>query len=343
MALRFIELFLPKVARHRAEMKLEGHNVVAMWQDEISEKKICIKILVPSEETQPIVDILEKEFSLVDDFRVIIFPVEATIPRPKEEEKKAKPETKPRELTQKVGSRIPSIPREELYADVEDTIRFSWLHLLLVILSAIVAAVGIMGNNIPVIIGAMVIAPLLGPNVALSLATTLGDMDLALRALKANLFGIALVLFFSAVLGFLFGIPTENDELIHEVQIRTEVSMGDIALALAAGAAAALSFTTRAYSALIGVMVAVALLPPLVVFGMLVGAGEWYEAKGALLLLLVNIIGINLSGVVVFFGQGIRPMRWWKAAKAKKATRIALMLWTILLIILAILVVLSQR
>jgi len=85
-------------------------------------------------------------------------------------------------------------------------------------------------------------------------------------------------------------------------------------------------------------MVAVALLPPLVVFGMLVGAGEWYEAQGALL--LVNIIGINLSGVVVFFGQGIRPMRWWKAKKAKKATRIALMLWTILLIIL---VVLSQR
>jgi len=338
MALRLIEVFLPTVAKNRVEMALEGHTVLSTWKDEISEKKICIKILVPSEETQGIVDILEKEFLLVEGFRIIIFPVEATIPRPKpkgeklDADKEAKREKKP-------GKKIPSIPREELYADVKDTIRFSWVYILLVILSAIVASVGILRNNVAIIIGAMVIAPLLGPNVALCLATTLGDIKLARRAMKANLLGIFVALFFSAVLGFVVDVDTG----IHEIKSKTEVSMGDIALALAAGAAAALSFTTRAHSALIGVMVAVALLPPLVVLGLLLGSGEWELAQGALLLLLVNIIGINLSGVMVFLAQGIQPLHWWEANKAKKATRIAVTLWTILLVVLAVVILLSQR
>ena len=338
MALRLIEVFLPTVAKNRVEMALEGHTVLSTWKDEISEMKICIKILVPSEETQKIVDILEKEFSLVEGFRIIIFPVEATIPRPPPKEE-CVAEDEESECENKLGKRIPCIPREELYADVKDTIRFSWVYILLVILSSIVASVGILRNNVAVIIGAMVIAPLLGPNVALCLATTLGDIDLARRAMKANLLGIFTALFFSAVLGFVVDVDTG----IHEIETRTEVSMGDIVLALAAGAAAALSFTTRAYSALIGVMVAVALLPPLVVLGMLLGSGEWALAQGALLLLLVNIIGINLSGVMVFLAQGIQPLYWWEADKAKKGTRIAVALWTILLIVLAAVILLSQR
>lgn len=134
-----------------------------------------------------------------------------------------------------------------------------------------VAAIGIMQNNVPVIIGAMVIAPLLGPNVALSLATTLGDIDLAKRALKANMTGILTVLSFAAVIGYMFKVDPNIPELIS----RTKVSLGDVILAMAAGSAAALSLTTGVASALIGVMVAVALLPPLVVFGMLIGQGEW--------------------------------------------------------------------
>ena len=343
MALRMIEVFLPKAARTKVEIALEGKTVCDIWWDELSDKMLAVKILIHSEESQELLDVLEKKFALVDKFRIILFPVEATIPRVTAAEESSSQNGTGTEKKDTKQPRIPTISREELYGDIEDTIRFSWLHLLLVILSAIVAAVGIIGDNVAVIIGAMVIAPLLGPNVALSLATTLGDMDLARRALKANLLGIAIALFFSAVLGYLFGIPTENGEFIHEVQSRTEVSVADMVLALAAGSAAALSFTAKAHSTLIGVMVAVALLPPLVVFGMLLGAGELYEARGALLLLLVNLIGINLSGVMVFLLQGILPLYWWEANKAKKATRIALTLWIILLVVLSVVIVLSQR
>jgi uncharacterized membrane protein len=96
-------------------------------------------------------------------------------------------------------------------------------------------------------------------------------------------------------------------------------------------------------SALIGVMVAVALLPPIVILGMLIGAGQWDMALGALLLLLTNLICVNLSGVITFLARGLRPLTWWDAKRAKKATRKAIGIWTFLLLILVIIILLSQK
>lgn len=86
-----------------------------------------------------------------------------------------------------------------------------------------------------------------------------------------------------------------------------------------------------------------ALLPPLVAFGMLLGAGHWPHALGALLLLLTNIICVNLAGVVTFLAQGIRPASWWEADRAKRASRYAIALWVALLAALALVITLSQR
>jgi uncharacterized hydrophobic protein (TIGR00341 family) len=189
------------------------------------------------------------------------------------------------------------------------------------------------------IIGAMVIAPALGPNVGLSLGTTLGDINLSRRAIETITIGILTALVFSIAIGLVFEVNPDIPELVS----RTRVNFGDIALALAAGSAAALSLTTGLLSALIGVMVAVALLPPLVTLGMLIGSGYWEMASGALILFLINLICINLAGVVTFLAQGIRPLTWWEADRAKKSTRIAIFLWTALLAVLAVLIFFSQK
>ena len=76
---------------------------------------------------------------------------------------------------------------------------------------------------------------------------------------------------------------------------------------------------------------------------MLVGAGYWQDAFNALLLVLTNIICINLAGVVTFMLQGIKPLTWWEADKAKKATRIAITLWALLLLTLLIIIIISQH
>jgi len=335
MTLRLIEIFIPQKDEYRVQQAFKDRKILDMWQERFSKDLIHIKILLPTEETEEVLDLLEKHISMVDGYRILLLHVEASLPRPEPPKKEIHEESQPE---QKTNTKKFRISREELYADINADIKLSKIFIILALLSSVVAAVGILQDNVAVIIGAMVIAPLLGPNLALSLATTLGDIDLARRAMKANAAGILAVLSFAALIGYLF----KFDPAIPQIISRSKVGLGDIILALAAGSAATLSMTTGVSSALIGVMVAVALLPPLVVLGMLLGSGNWVLATGAGMLVLVNLICINLAGVMTFWIQGIQPRKLWEAGRATKATKIAIMLWTLLLIAL-VLILFSQR
>lgn len=209
----------------------------------------------------------------------------------------------------------------------------------MIILSSIVAAIGLLRDNVAVVIGAMVIAPLLGPNVALAFATTLGDFKLGIDALKTNVAGLFIALTLSVGMGYFLEVNPETSEIAS----RTQIQLYDIALALAAGCAGVLAFTSGISAALIGVMVAVALLPPLVVLGLLIGSANFLLAKEALLLLFTNIICVNLAGIATFLVQGVQPRSWWEASKAKKAARWAILIWSSFLIILITIILLAQK
>ena len=337
MALRLIEVYLPAEERNRLQELLKDHEILGSWQEGSAEGRVLAKLLLPTEKSGEVLDLLEKHFTTVEGFRIVLLPVEASIPRPQEEEKPPEePEAQPEEKPEKKET---AISREELYSDIQVTSKLSGTYLVFVLLASMVAAIGIMRDNVVITIGAMVIAPLLGPNVALSLATTLADVDLARRAMKTNLVGIIAALILAVFLGAILKIDPAAPSFISGSQ----VSLGDVLLALAAGSAAALSFTTGVLSALIGVMVAVALLPPLVTLGMLVGVGRWDMALGSLLLVLTNLICINLAGVITFLARGIRPLTWWEEKRAKKATRKAIVIWTLLLLLLVVVILLSQR
>jgi uncharacterized hydrophobic protein (TIGR00341 family) len=268
---------------------------------------------------------------------MILLPLEASYPSMKEIEEKAA-ESKEEEEGKKKREPL-RVSRQELYHDVFDSSKLTNTYMIMIVLSAVVAAIGLVKDNVAVIIGAMVIAPLLGPNVALSFATTIGDAELGRSALITNITGILIAFAVSLILGFFLVIDSSTGEIAS----RTVVSYGDMALALASGVAAALSITTGAPAVLIGVMVAVALMPPLATFGLLLGSGNVNLAIGALELVAVNMICINLAGVVTFLVQGVRPLNWWEASKAKKATRYAIIIWVSLLIILsALLTVVHQ-
>jgi uncharacterized hydrophobic protein (TIGR00341 family) len=336
MSLRLIEIVLPEGYRQELVGSLEQQKVLDIWQEEIEEGRLHLKILVSTENSEEVLDLLEKRFSHSEGFRIILLPVEASIPRPEIEEK-PKEKTVSVVESQKNVSRFIRISREELYADIEKTVRQSWVYFIMIVYAAIVASIGIFRNNVVFIIGAMVIAPMLGPNLALSFATTLGDIRLAQKAGRAIALGVLAALIPSFLIGIVFNIDIGIPELIS----RTEVSLGDVVLALAAGSAAAISFTSELFSALIGVMVAVALLPPLVAFGLLAGSGHWELALGAFLLFVVNLICVNLAGVLTFILQGIRPLNWWETKKARKAARNAVLFWAIFLTILIMILILS--
>ncbi len=339
MALRLIEIALPETEKPRLE-ELKEDTSIELWQEDTINSGLLVRILIPADKTEKLMDQLEKKFNYVEGFRVVMLPVEATLPRPepKEEEKEkvlTPEEKKEQKENEKTAFRI---SREELYSEISDNIKFNRIFAAMVILSAIVAAIGLMKDNVAIVIGAMVIAPLLGPNVGLSFATALGDFDLGKEAFKTNVYGVLIALGLATIIGYFFGVDVTNSEITS----RTSVDLWDIILALAAGTAGVLALSSGVSTALIGVMVAVALLPPLVAFGLLVGSGNYEEASGAFLLLSTNLICVNLAGVITFIAQGIRPRTWWEAEKAKKASKTALILLTVLLIILAVLIYFSQ-
>jgi len=143
------------------------------------------------------------------------------------------------------------------------------------------------------------------------------------RALLTALAGIAAAMALSVIIGAMLHV----DPAFSEVASRTRVRLGNTAVALASGCAGALAFTTGVSAALIGVMVAVASLPPLVTFGLLLGGGHPVLAIGAFSLFLLNLICVNLAGVATFLVEGIHPASWWEKDRAVKATRVAIGLW----------------
>ncbi len=327
MALRLAHIYLPKDSSGFLDDLREKFNIIDYY--EIEEKnRNEIKLLLDAEMTEPVLDFIENRYGLQEGFRVIVTPVQAVIPRLEEETSEIDEEN------QKSEGEAKRIYREELYEDINSVSSGGRTFILLVILSAFVAAIGLLRANIAIIIGAMVIAPLLGPNMGMALAATLGDSALAKRSLKTIFIGIAVAMAIAMALGWFATVDVTNPEIASRLQ----VSYADFVLALASGAAGALSFTSGAPGSLIGVMVAVALMPPLMVFGLLVGDGKFQTSLSALLLLVTNVVCLNISGVAMFLYQGVRPNRWWEAEKAKKQTRIAIAVWTILLVVLAILI-----
>jgi uncharacterized hydrophobic protein (TIGR00341 family) len=332
MALRFIEIYHQRGKADEIEVILKDLQIIDTWHYHLEENNESVtKILLKSESTETILDTLKSYFPGDNMMRVVILPVEATVPRLVEPE-----EEQPEKPKEKSPQRI-SI--EELYQKLSGKSEISKKYIIMASLASVVAAIGLLKNDVAVIIGSMVIAPLLAPNMALSLATTLADIQLAKKSIATNIAGFTLVFLISVGFGLLMDVDPE----IPQIAARSDVSHFYIFLALASGVAGAYSITTGVAEALVGVMVAVALLPPLVASGLLFGAGFIQEAAGALLLCSVNVVCINLAGVTTFIMEGIQPKKWWEAKRAKKAVRIAITLWIVLLLALAVMIFIEQK
>lgn len=336
MALRQIDCYMPGEERLPEDL-LEDAPWIDRWVGTLENGERVEHLLVDVEKSESLLDRLEKAMGSSDRHRIVLLSVEATLPRQEEDEEDDSPEggaatrgEEPGEEDAEDEETVGRISREELYQDLVDTAETSPVYALLVVLSAVVAAGGLISGSTAVVIGAMVIAPLLGPSMALALASTLADGQLARKAGIAHVAGLGLGVGVAVLLGWMLQIDPANPA----VRARSVLTLGDVALALAAGVAGALSFTRGISNALIGVMVAVALLPPLVAGGMLLGVGETGAAWGGLLLAATNFIAINLAGVLTFALQGIRPHSWWEAERARRSTRWALAVWTFLLLLL---------
>jgi uncharacterized hydrophobic protein (TIGR00341 family) len=284
-----------------------------------------LKAFFGNKDPQKFVDDLQAICEGKTGWRILVLPVEATAP-PLEQDEESERENKRKAAL-----------REEIYDDVAGGAALSVDFYILTLASTVVAAIGLNADNVAAVIGAMVIAPLLGPILAFSFATALGDFALLLRSARSAITGLSLGVGGAALISLVMPINRES----HELMSRTIVGLDSIALGLAAGAAAALSIATGMSSALVGVMVAVALLPPAAAIGLFLGAGEFDLAGRALLLLVVNVVGIMLSAQAVYAYKGVRPRTWIERRSAQHAVRINIAVLAMFLLIAIAIILLT--
>jgi uncharacterized hydrophobic protein (TIGR00341 family) len=286
-----------------------------------------VRLVTGEVDQQKLLDRIQTVCSGTEKWRIVILPVEATIPAP--------PEAKAADSPKPFAA---GLTREELYQQVGAGARLDGNYLLLVVLSTVVAAIGLAENNVAVVIGAMVIAPLLGPFLAFAFAVAIGERDLMLRAAATSLAGLGLSLALAAVIGFVMPIYLASAEIAS----RTVVGFDSIALALASGAAAALSLLSGLSSTLVGVMVAVALLPPAATLGIMFGAAQFDRAAGAGLLLGINIVCIILATQITFIAKGVRPRSWFEAQRARRSALLNAGVWLAILLCLSAIILLLK-
>ncbi len=193
----------------------------------------------------------------------------------------------------------------EVRVKIEANALPSKMYFIMNILSAIIASYGLVTNSAAVVIGAMLVAMMLGPITGVALAIIDHRMPLLWKSLFTVVAGVSLVV----IVGFLIGLLHNEQPLTAEILSRTQPTSMDLMIALAGGTAGAYAMVSPHLSvAVVGVAVATALVPPLAASGILFAHGEMQLGFGALLLAITNIIAIQFTNALVLWLLGFRRL-----------------------------------
>lgn len=197
------------------------------------------------------------------------------------------------------------ISREELITSAEDLAPPASTYIAFLVLSTVIATTGLLLDSAATIIGAMVIAPLMGPAISASVGTVVYDRKLAARGLILQVSGLFLAITVAALIGFLvvelnLMPPGIDIREISQVAERTNPNFLSLFLTLGSGIAGAISIIRNAVSALVGVAIAAALVPPAATSGLGFALGFPAVAIISAVLLLVNVLAINISAPLLF-------------------------------------------
>ncbi|MEX0811431.1 MAG: TIGR00341 family protein [Chitinophagales bacterium] len=216
---------------------------------------------------------------------------------------------KKEELTKR---KMPWLPRatpeefKELFTALRLNARLNKTYIVLMAISTIMATFGLYGNSSPVIIGAMILAPLMPPIVSFSMAIVRYDVSILKDSSKTILLGTVLSLLFAAFVSII--IPLRI--ITPEMDMRLSPTLLDLGIAVASGIAGAYAHAKEEIAkSLAGVAIAVALVPPLAVAGIGVGWMDWSLFSGSFLLYLTNLSGIIMSAGFTFLLLGFAPFK----------------------------------
>ena len=211
-----------------------------------------------------------------------------------------------------IKRKLPILPRatteefQELFKVLRENARLTSAYMVMMVLSTLIASFGLFADSSPVIIGAMILAPIISPIVSFSMGMVRYDISMLKTGFKTILIGTLVSLIFAGGVSLI--IPLEL--ITSEIEARLSPTLLDMGIAVASGIAAAYAHAKEGIAkSLAGVAIAVALVPPLTVAGIGIGWWDWQVFSGAFLLYLTNLAGIILFAGLTFLLLGFAPFR----------------------------------
>ncbi|MFB6126083.1 MAG: TIGR00341 family protein [Halolamina sp.] len=329
--MRLVQVMVPAGERRAVLDVLDEQGVDYVLADETSgrEYTAVVSFPLPTNAVEPVLDDL-RAAGLDDDAYTVVVDAETVVSRQFDQLRAEYDDAADTER----------IAREELVARAKD-LTPDWVpFVVLTTVSAVVATAGLLLDSPAIVVGSMVIAPLIGPAMATGIGTVVDDAALFRRGLKRQAVGAVLAVAAAAAFAGLLRVgnvvPLGPSEVfaIGEVRERLVPDVLSLAVALGAGVAGALSLSSGVSAALVGVMIAAALVPPIAVVGIGLAWGEPGAVVGSAVLLVVNFVAINFAALGVLWLQEYRPESWLRtdAARRDTLTRIAVLGAAILLL-----------
>jgi uncharacterized hydrophobic protein (TIGR00341 family) len=313
---RLVQITLTSGKRDALLSTLDDEGIDYVVADETSgrEFEAIAYIPLPTNAVEPTLEQL-REAGLDDDAFTVVVEASTVVSRRFDElqERYAEEEDEGR------------IAREELVSAAGDLSPSLQTYVIMTVVSALIATAGLLLDSAAVVVGSMVIAPLVGPALAASVGTVVRDQEMFHRGVRLQILGLVLSVVTAFVFAFLVRqvhliAPIADVTTVPEVRERVAPDFLSLAIALGAGVAGIVSLTTGVSAALVGVMIAVALIPPAATVGIGLAWGQPLVSLGAAVLLLVNVLSINLAALVVLWYKGYRPRHWFRQGEARKET-----------------------
>ena len=330
--MRLVQVMIPAGKREAVLSVLDENGIDYALSDETSGRRYTgvVSFPLPTNAVEPILDQLREETGIDRDAYTVVLDAETVVSERYDQLEK--------EWTE--GEEGERIARDELITRAAD-LAPDWVpFLVMTAVSAVVATAGLLLDSAAVVVGSMVIAPLIGPAMATSVGSVVDDHDLFVRGIKLQaagaLLAVASATVFAGLLRFGNIVPLGTNEVLAIGEVRERLSPGvpSLVVALAAGIAGALSLSSGVSSALVGVMIAAALVPPTAVVGIGVAWGRPDAVVGSAVLVAVNFLSINLVALAVFWYQGYQPEQWFRVGEAREDTikRIGALAITVLIL-----------
>jgi len=314
---RLVEVSVPAGKRDAVIGVLEDEGIDYVLTEETGRRGYThvVSFPIPAVAVEPVLERI-RELGVGEDSYTIVMEPRAVTSQQYEE-------LQERYIEEEGGQE--AIARDELAETAEGNVSDLRTYVILTAVSAVIATAGLLLDSPATVVGSMVIAPLIGPAMSTAVGSVIDDEELFSRGVRMQVLGMVLAVVTAAA--FAFFVRTTNlvppglePASLQEIEGRLSPDFLSLAVALGAGVAGALSLTTGVSAALVGVMIAVALVPPAATAGIGMAYGQPSVAIPSAILATVNWLSINLAALAVLWYSGYRPNHILRRNEARSAT-----------------------